>query len=47
LRNRREGKKKKIKRKEKEMVVGRRVSPELDSPCWLCSGSQLLSAIKG
>jgi hypothetical protein len=26
---------------------GRRVSPELDPPFWLCSRSQLLGAIKG
>jgi hypothetical protein len=40
-----EGKRKK-KRREK-LLWGRRISPGLDLPCWLCHGSQLLGAIKG
>jgi hypothetical protein len=44
---RREGKKKEKKKKEKKSLWAKRVSPELDLPCWLCSGSQLLGAIKG
>jgi hypothetical protein len=27
--------------------VGEKISPGLDPPCWLCSGLQLLGAIKG
>jgi hypothetical protein len=44
----REGKEKE-KRKEnrKKSLWGMRVSPGLDPPCWLCSGSQLLGAIRG
>jgi hypothetical protein len=38
-------KKKKRERSEK-LPWGRRVSPELDLPCWLCHGLQLLDAIK-
>jgi hypothetical protein len=41
---RREGNK---KVKEKKSLWRRRVSLELDPPCWLCSGLQLLGAIKG
>jgi hypothetical protein len=43
---RREGKKKE-KMKEKKFLWRRRVSLGLDLPCLLCSGSQLLGAIKG
>jgi hypothetical protein len=39
-----EGKK---KEKGKKSPWGRRVYLGLDLPCWLCSGLQLLSEIKG
>jgi hypothetical protein len=34
----------KKKEKKKKFLWGRRVSPGLDPPCWLCRGSQLLGA---
>jgi hypothetical protein len=38
----------KVEEKEgKKSPWGRRISLELDPPCWLCSGSQMLGAIKG
>jgi hypothetical protein len=40
-------KKKEERRRRKKSPWGRRISPGLDPPCWLCSGSQLLGAIKG
>jgi hypothetical protein len=39
-------KERKEKRKEKKMQWGMRVSPGW-THCWLCSGFQLLGAIKG
>jgi hypothetical protein len=41
------GRRREGKKKEKKLQWGRRVSPELDPPFWLCSRSQLLGAIKG
>jgi hypothetical protein len=38
---------KKKRGKKKKSLWRRRVSPRLDLPCWLYSGSQLLDAIKG
>jgi hypothetical protein len=35
------------KERKKKSPWGRKVSPRLDPPCWLCSGLQLLGAIKG
>jgi hypothetical protein len=38
------------KRERKKKIIWpweRKLSPGLDSPCWLCSGLQLLGAIKG
>jgi hypothetical protein len=35
------------KKRRKKSLWGRRVSPELDQPCWLCSRLQLIDAIKG
>jgi hypothetical protein len=35
------------KERKKKSPWGRRVSPGLDLPCWLCCKSQLLGAIKG
>jgi hypothetical protein len=43
--SRREGKRK--EKENKKSAWGRRVSPGLDPPCWLCCGWQLLGAIKG
>jgi hypothetical protein len=37
----------KRKKEEKKLPWGRRVSPELDPPCWLCTRVQLLDEIKG
>jgi hypothetical protein len=34
-------------KERKKIAVGRRISQGLDLPCWLCSRSQLLGAIKG
>jgi hypothetical protein len=42
---RRKGKKR--GNKKKKMVIMGKVSLGLDPPCWLCSRSQLLGAIKG
>jgi hypothetical protein len=41
---RREGKKK--EKKTTKLLWERKVSQGLDLPCWLCSGLQLLGAIK-
>jgi hypothetical protein len=35
------------KNRRKKLAWGRRASLGLDPPCWLCSSSQLLGAIKG
>jgi hypothetical protein len=35
------------KERKKKSPWGRRASQRLDPPCWLCSGSHLLGAIKG
>jgi hypothetical protein len=34
------------RRKEKKIAMEKEVSPGLNPPCWLCSKSQLLGAIK-
>jgi hypothetical protein len=39
-------KEKKKRERSEKLPWGRRVSPELDLPCWLCHGLQLLDAIK-
>jgi hypothetical protein len=41
------GRRKKEKKKKKKSAMGKRVSPGVDPACWLCSGLQLLGAIKG